>query len=123
MLFIPTSSPQLESSCYETVLQAALYNDIDLFKRLVQQWPPHLYRTGWLIGLTLRRIQEVLSSSNQSDALSPKEEVRLYHALAHLYVHERKFDSAIKIYTNLRDQQVFAVIDKYQLFEHVSLYL
>ncbi|KAK6027746.1 hypothetical protein OSTOST_06220 [Ostertagia ostertagi] len=75
---------------------------------------------GWLIGLTLRRIQEVLSSSDQSDALSPKEEVRLYHALAHLYVHERKFDSAIKIYTNLRDQQVFAVIDKYQLFEHVK---
>ncbi|PIO74484.1 hypothetical protein TELCIR_03503 [Teladorsagia circumcincta] len=52
--------------------------------------------------------------------LIAEEEVRLYHALAHLYVHERKFDSAIKIYTNLRDQQVFAVIDKYQLFDHVK---
>ncbi|VDP02744.1 unnamed protein product [Heligmosomoides polygyrus] len=119
--YMPISSPQLDPKCYETVLQAALFNDSDLFKRLVQQWPPHLYRTSWLIGVTLRRVQEVLSvSTESSEPLSTNEEVHYYQALAHLYVHERKFDSALKIYMSLRDQQIFAVIDKYQLFEHVK---
>ncbi|WKY13384.1 hypothetical protein Q1695_004307 [Nippostrongylus brasiliensis] len=117
--YLPTSSPQLESKYYETVLQAALYKDCDLFKRLIQQWPANLYRIAWVIGVTLRRVQEVFSNPSEDDHLSTKEEVDLYHALAQLYVHDRKFDSAVKIYLNLRDQQIFSVIDKYQLFEYV----
>ncbi|VDM57001.1 unnamed protein product [Angiostrongylus costaricensis] len=101
-VFLPTSHPQLEPECYETVLQAALYNDVDLFKRLVQQWSPDLYRTG------------ILKKFYADYPLV--DEIRLYHALAHLYVYEGKFDSAIKIYMSLRDQQIFAVIDKYQFF-------
>ncbi|VDM74321.1 unnamed protein product [Strongylus vulgaris] len=99
--FLPTSNPQLEPECYETVLQAALYNDVDLFKRLVQQWSPELYRTGQY---------KILQA----------DEIHLYQALAHLYLHERKFDSALKIYLSLKDPQIFAVIDKYQLFEQVK---
>ncbi|KAJ1359668.1 hypothetical protein KIN20_018451 [Parelaphostrongylus tenuis] len=118
--FLPTSQPQLEPECYEVVLQAALYNDVELFKRLVQQWSPDLYRTGSITGMTLRRIQELVTSQSESNPLPHKDEIRLYHALAHLYVYERKFDSAIKIYMSLRDQQIFAIIDKYQLFEHVK---
>ncbi|VDK40617.1 unnamed protein product [Cylicostephanus goldi] len=139
--FLPTSNPQLEPECYETALQAALYNDVDLFKRLVQQWSPDLYRTGFITGLTLKRIQEIVSSqleSNRSSqsvcfdveivvycTFSPstgifQDEIHLYQALAHLYLHERKFDSALKIYLSLKDPQIFAVIDKYQLFEQVK---
>ncbi|ETN86670.1 hypothetical protein NECAME_16201 [Necator americanus] len=115
--FLPTFDPQLEPECYETVLQAALYNDVDLFKRLVQQWSPNLYRTGFVTGMTLKRIQDIVSNQSESNQ---NEEIRLYHALAHLYLHERKFDSALKIYISLKDPQIFAVIDKYQLFEHVK---
>uniref|UniRef100_A0A1I7X631 RING-type domain-containing protein n=1 Tax=Heterorhabditis bacteriophora TaxID=37862 RepID=A0A1I7X631_HETBA len=128
---LPTANPQLEPECYESVLHAALYNDVRLFKRLVQQWNPDLYRAvfwiyyqvvlsslGSLAGLTLLRIKEAALASEQTNSsLSPKDEVLLYHALAHLYVYERKFDCAIKIYMNLKDQQIFAIVDKYQLFE------
>ncbi|KJH48985.1 hypothetical protein DICVIV_04884 [Dictyocaulus viviparus] len=104
--FLPTSHPQLEPECYETVLHAALYNDVELFRRLVQQWSPNLYRTGSLSGMTLRRIQELVNSQPESDSLPPNK--------------AWKFDSAIKIYLSLRDQQIFAVIDKHQLFDHVK---
>ncbi|EYC37437.1 hypothetical protein Y032_0791g2368, partial [Ancylostoma ceylanicum] len=118
--FLPTTNPQLEPECYETVLQAALYNDVDLFKRLVQQWPPDIYRTGFMTGLTLKRIQEIVSSQSEASRSYQNDEIRLYHALAHLYLHERKFDSALKIYISLKDPHIFAVIDKYQLFEQVK---
>ncbi|KAL6724021.1 hypothetical protein Aduo_018959 [Ancylostoma duodenale] len=118
--FLPTTNPQLEPECYETVLQAALYNDVDLFKRLVQQWPPDIYRTGFMTGMTLKRIQEIVSSQSEANRSSQNDEIRLYHALAHLYLHERKFDSALKIYISLKDPHIFAVIDKYQLFEQVK---
>ncbi|KHJ99848.1 hypothetical protein OESDEN_00187 [Oesophagostomum dentatum] len=118
--FLPTSNPQLEPECYETVLQAALYNDVSLFKRLVQQWSPDLYRTGFVTGMTLKRIQEIVSSQTEANRSLQSDEIRLYHALAHLYLHERKFDSALKIYLSLKDPQIFAVIDKYQLFEQVK---
>ncbi|KAE9414964.1 hypothetical protein Angca_003599, partial [Angiostrongylus cantonensis] len=75
---------------------------------------------GSITGMTLRRIQELVTNQSESNPLPQKDEIRLYHALAHLYVYEGKFDSAIKIYMSLRDQQIFAVIDKYQLFEHVK---
>ncbi|PAV83343.1 hypothetical protein WR25_16354 isoform A [Diploscapter pachys] len=114
---LPTGNPQLEPECYQSVLQAALYNDMKLYKRLVQTWSPDLYRTGAMVTETLQRIQEIAQKGNTERT---EEENSLYQVLAHLYVYERKFELALKIYMANKDQQIFSVIDKYQLFEYVK---
>jgi len=51
----------------------------------------------------------------------PKEDlVNLYRALAMLYVYDRNFKKAIKIYMLLDDTAVFGVIERYQLFHLVK---
>ncbi|VDM72602.1 unnamed protein product, partial [Strongylus vulgaris] len=63
--------------------------------------------------MTLKRIQEIVSSQSEPNRSSQSDEI-------HLYLHERKFDSALKIYLSLKDPQIFAVIDKYLLFEQLA---
>ncbi|GMT33744.1 hypothetical protein PFISCL1PPCAC_25041, partial [Pristionchus fissidentatus] len=116
---LPTQKPQLEPECYEAVLLSALYNDILLFRKLVQQWNPDLYRVGSITDRTLHRLQEATVSNSES-ILSQDDEKSLYLALAHLYNYERKFDSSLKIYLALKDKQIFSVVDKYSLFEMIK---
>ncbi|GMT03510.1 hypothetical protein PENTCL1PPCAC_25684, partial [Pristionchus entomophagus] len=116
---LPTAKPQLEPECYEAVLLSALYNEIPLFRKLVQMWNPDLYRVGSITYRTLARLQEATMSNTES-VLSQEDDKSLYLALAHLYNYERKFDSSIKIYTALKDKQIFSVVDKYSLFDMVK---
>ncbi|VDN19849.1 unnamed protein product [Cylicostephanus goldi] len=114
---------QLERECYETALLAALYNDVGLFKRLILDWSPSLYRAGYITGITLKRIQEIASSQSEPNSPLQNDEISLYQALAHLYLHERNYSSALKIYFTLKDPRIFSVIDNYQLFDQVNNYL
>ncbi|GMR33070.1 hypothetical protein PMAYCL1PPCAC_03265 [Pristionchus mayeri] len=116
---MPTTKPQLEPECYEAVLLSALYNDIPLFRKLVQMWNPDLYRVGSITDRTLARLQEA-TVSNTETMVSQEEEKSLYLALAHLYNYERKYDSSLKIYLALKDKQIFSVVDKYSLFGMVK---
>ncbi|CAD6185573.1 unnamed protein product [Caenorhabditis auriculariae] len=115
---LPTSNPQLQPECYESVLNAALYNDAKMFKKLVQVWNGDLYRTGHLIDLTQWRIKQVVSET--SGAESRVEEAYLCEALAALYIYERKYSQALKIYMSTRDPQIFSIIDKHHLFQLVK---
>ncbi|CAI5454571.1 unnamed protein product [Caenorhabditis angaria] len=112
---LPTSNPQLEPENYEGVLQAALFNDVKLFRKLVQMWSPDLYRTFYIIHRTQWRIQEITKIPNTA-----QDEKILMDSLAHLYLYERKYDQALKIFMSLGDTQIFNVVNKHQLFEMVK---
>ncbi|ULT82386.1 hypothetical protein L3Y34_011977 [Caenorhabditis briggsae] len=115
---LPDSKPRLDPSAYEKVLLASLFNNVKLFRRLVQTWSPDLYMTSTIIDQTQWRIQQISKSEDIEDV----EEVEkiLMDALAHLYLYERKYESALKILMICQDFQIFNVIDKHQLFDLVK---
>ncbi|CAB3400575.1 unnamed protein product [Caenorhabditis bovis] len=113
---LPTVSPQLEPENYECVLQSALYNDVKLFRKLIQTWNPDLYRTGYIIVRTQYRIKEV----SELEDKGAEDERILMESLAYLYLYVRKYENALKIYISCRDSQIFPVIEKYQLFDLVK---
>ncbi|CAI4225977.1 unnamed protein product [Auanema sp. JU1783] len=118
---LPTNDPLLEPECYECVLIAALYSDISLFRKLVYSFNPDIYRIGSVIREALKRIQLSLTPKLEKEyALSVEDEMRLYSTIAHLYVCERNFKPAIKIYMDFKDPQVFRVLDRHNLFHEVK---
>ncbi|CAJ0958242.1 unnamed protein product, partial [Mesorhabditis belari] len=116
---LPTQSPQLEPEIYEEVLHTALYHDLKLFRRLVSKWSPDLYRVGALTALTMQRIHEG-TKSDAEKSIQPDEEKDLYHALANLYIADRKYDLALKIYFSSKEKYIFNVV-KDQLTELMTI--
>ncbi|CAJ0577283.1 unnamed protein product, partial [Mesorhabditis spiculigera] len=116
--FLPIQRPQLEPECYEEILHTALYHDLKLFRKLAQRWSPDLFRVGALTALTMQRIRE--GSADGERPMSAEEEQDLYQALANLYVADRKYDQALRIYFSFKDKFIFNVIRKHQLFEQVK---
>ena len=51
--------------------------------------------------------------------LTAEEEFDLYCALADLYIYDRQYGNALKIYFSNKDKRIFQVIRKHQLFELV----
>ncbi len=43
---LPIHDPQLEPECYESILLTVLDRDANIFRRLIQLWPPEIYRVG-----------------------------------------------------------------------------
>lgn len=74
--------------------------------------------TSFIIDRTQWRIQQISKSGNLADV--DETERVLMDALAHLYLYERKYESALKILMSCQDFQIFNVIDKHQLFDLVK---
>ncbi|CAL2050082.1 unnamed protein product [Caenorhabditis brenneri] len=115
---LPDVKPTLDAASYEKVLLACLFNNPELFRRLVQTWSPDLYMTNTIIDRTQWRIQQISKSGEIKDI--EKTEKVLLESLAHLYLYERKYESALKILMSCQDRQIFNVIDKHQLFDLVK---
>lgn len=115
--YIPLGQPQLEPECYESILTAALYNKTLLFKKLVCEWNPDLYRAASIIDKCFRRITDLNATESTANT---RELVNIYPALAHLFAYVRNFERALSIYLLLKDNTIFNVINKYQLFSMVK---
>ncbi|CCD65714.1 Vacuolar protein sorting-associated protein 41 homolog [Caenorhabditis elegans] len=115
---LPDGTPTLDPECYQKVLIACLFNNVKQFRKLVQTWSPDLYMTSFIIDRTQWRIQQISKSGNLADV--DETERVLMDALAHLYLYERKYESALKILMSCQDFQIFNVIDKHQLFDLVK---
>lgn len=60
---MPTSQPRLEKQLYETVLASVLKESVEMFSKLLKQWPVDLYRQETVLQL----IEDSIDSANQSD--------------------------------------------------------
>ncbi|KAI1704545.1 hypothetical protein DdX_14179 [Ditylenchus destructor] len=133
---IPTKEPRLESECYEEILTAALYGRTSVFRTLVSQWDPEIYRgVSGMVDKIMRRLKEdeikSKSSGSKSATLTPEDQLNLCRSLAHLYVYqgsdknnemasrENAYNKAINLYLVIKDPTVFGVISKHNLFELV----
>ncbi|KAI6191703.1 RING-type domain-containing protein [Aphelenchoides bicaudatus] len=114
--YIPTSSPQLEPECYEWILTAALYARPRLFKRLVLEYNPDIYRAASIIDKILKRIADENSKGLKETTMDTPDIANLYQSLAHLLAYVRNFQKAIDIYLLLKDKAIFGVINRYNLF-------
>lgn len=134
--FIPINSPQLEPECYgklsslrlpgvcsylEWTLTAALYARTNLFKRLVLEWNPDIYRVASIIDKIIKRVAEDNVKSSKEQSLNSNEDItNLYQALAHLLAYVRNFQKALDLYLLMRDKAIFGVINRYNLFNLVK---
>ncbi|CAD5229223.1 unnamed protein product [Bursaphelenchus okinawaensis] len=118
--YIPLGHPQLEPECYEAVLTAALYSRTNLFRRLVIEWNPDIYRAASIIDKALRRMNTDSGTASSEAVTNNNDLVNIYQALAHLFAYVRNFDRALVIYLLLKDKTIFRVIDKYHLFPMVK---
>ncbi|CAD5234678.1 unnamed protein product [Bursaphelenchus xylophilus] len=119
--YLPLGYPQLEPECYESVLTAALYSKTNLFRKLVIEWNPDIYRAASIIDKALRRLNADNNFTVDQAVKDKKDDlINIYQALAHLFAYVRNFDKALVIYLLLKDKAVFGVIDKYHLFPMVK---
>lgn len=98
-------------------MTAALYARTQLFKRLVLEWNPDIYRAASIIDKILKRISDENSKGIKETTLKSQEDaVNLYQSLAHLLAYVRNYQKAIDIYLLLKDKAIFGVINRYNLF-------
>lgn len=72
--------------------------------------------TGAIIDMAMKR---VIDETN--NGLSERDATAIYSSLARLYLYERRFDKALMLYMTLGDKGVFQIIEKYHLFDLVSI--
>ncbi|KAI6244063.1 RING-type domain-containing protein [Aphelenchoides fujianensis] len=117
--YIPAGSPQLEPECYEWMLTAALYSRPRLFRKLIHEWNPDIYRAASIIDKILKRMADSRETSLKNSASNNKD-VNLLQSLAHLLAYVRNYERALDIYILLKDKAIFGVIDRYHLFNLVK---
>ncbi|KAI6209556.1 hypothetical protein M3Y96_00233500 [Aphelenchoides besseyi] len=112
--YIPAGSPQLEPECYEWMLTAALYSRTRLFRKLIHEWNPDIYRAASIIDKILKRMADNHPTTKGANANN--KDVNLLQSLAYLLAYVRNYERALDIYMLLKDKAIFGVIDRYHLF-------
>ncbi|KAI6205472.1 hypothetical protein M3Y94_00795600 [Aphelenchoides besseyi] len=116
--YIPAGSPQLEPECYEWMLTAALYSRTRLFRKLIHEWNPDIYRAASIIDKILKRMADNHSTTKGANANN--KDANLLQSLAYLLAYVRNYQRALDIYMLLKDKAIFGVIDRYHLFHLVK---
>jgi vacuolar protein sorting-associated protein 41 len=111
--YIPhTESCKLKPHVYEMVLYEFLQLDPPGFLDIIKDWPPSLYNATAIIN--------VVNERRGSSSLSPDEKSLLYEALAILYMHDQKYEKALKIFLKLQQKDVFVLIKKHDLYSIIQ---
>ena len=110
--FIPVLNPKLSPTIYELVLNEFLKMDGGTFYKLLKQWPSNIYNSENIISAVedyLEKIPKDLKARNI-----------LLSCLGLLYSNQQQFDKALSIFLELKNSDVFDLIEKYNLYEAVK---
>lgn len=96
----------LDNSHYEAVLKSHITKDSEKFLKLINTWPPSLYRSK----VVIHDVMDALQFDSHNELL--------LRGLAKIYTNEHKHDKALEIYLKIGDHnQVFALIRKFDLYD------
>lgn len=102
--YLPTQEDcKLDQQVYEMVLYEYLKFDAKGFLNLIKEWPKTLYETSAVIYAIHGNFRK--SCANE-----------LLEALAILYSHEEKYESALQMYLRLQNKDVFQLIRRKNLY-------
>ncbi|XP_053961064.1 vacuolar protein sorting-associated protein 41 homolog isoform X1 [Anastrepha ludens] len=105
--YLPTSDDcKLDPHVYEIVLYEYLKFDAKGFLNLIKEWPSHLYNCKAVINA----IHDNFRKQNANELLE---------ALAILYLHQRDYESALRMYLKLQNADVFEMIRRYNLYDAI----
>lgn len=111
---IPIKNPVLNPAMYELVLNQFLKSDWPTFYTLLKVWPSDIYNSQNIISV----IESKMEDEDAPPVGDPKNV--LLSCLALLYSNKKQFDKALSILLELRDQYVFDLIYKHELYVAVS---
>ena len=103
---------RLDMEVYEGILLEFLANDIENFYHYISVWPYDLYRP--------RKIRDEINNYRRTHSADNKTMLR---ALAKLYEYDTNDENdatALKIYLDLGDPDIFDLIEKRRLFEYTK---
>uniref|UniRef100_A0A0A1WFZ4 Vacuolar protein sorting-associated protein 41 homolog n=1 Tax=Zeugodacus cucurbitae TaxID=28588 RepID=A0A0A1WFZ4_ZEUCU len=105
--YLPTSDDcKLDPHIYELVLYEYLKHDAKGFLNLIKEWPSNLYNCAAVINA----IHDNFRKQNANELLE---------ALAILYLHQRDYESALRMYLKLQNADVFEMIRRYDLYDSI----
>ncbi|XP_018795192.1 PREDICTED: vacuolar protein sorting-associated protein 41 homolog [Bactrocera latifrons] len=105
--YLPTSDDcKLDPHIYELVLYEYLKHDAKGFLNLIKEWPSNLYDCAAVINA----IHDNFRKQNANELLE---------ALAILYLHQRDYESALRMYLKLQNEDVFEMIRRYDLYDAI----
>ncbi|CAD6996770.1 unnamed protein product [Ceratitis capitata] len=105
--YLPTSDDcKLDPHVYEMVLYEYLKHDAKGFLNLIKEWPSNLYNCAAVINA----IHDNFRKQNANELLE---------ALAILYLHQRDYESALRMYLKLQNADVFEMIRRYDLYDAI----
>ncbi|XP_045469262.1 vacuolar protein sorting-associated protein 41 homolog [Harmonia axyridis] len=108
--YIPRSfNHKLNPHIYEMILYEFLKLDSQGFLNLVKEWDPRLYNVVAVINAVLEHL--LICDTDKSMYLE---------ALAILYSYEQKYDKSLSMYLKLKHKDVFALIQKYNLYDVIQ---
>lgn len=107
--YIPRNlDSKLNPHIYEMVLYEYLKMDSKGFLNLVKEWNPQLYNTSAVINAVLEHL--LITDIDKNIYLE---------ALAMLYSYEKKYDKSLSMYLKLRNNDVFDLIRKHNLYNAI----
>lgn len=109
--YLPIEDYKLDQQVYEMVLYEFLKTDPSGFLKLIKEWPPHLYHVPAIVGTVINQL--IVMSMQEG------ENMILLEALAILYTHDKKYDSALQMYLRVRDKNIFSLIRKHKLYSSI----
>ncbi|KAL3270997.1 hypothetical protein HHI36_021499 [Cryptolaemus montrouzieri] len=108
--YIPRSvNSKLNPHIYELILYEYLKLDCQGFLNLVKEWDPQLYNVCAVINAVL---EHLLVCDNDKNVY--------LEALAILYSYEERYDKSLSMYLKLKHKDVFALIQKHNLYSVIQ---
>ncbi|XP_032595518.1 vacuolar protein sorting-associated protein 41 homolog [Drosophila grimshawi] len=105
---LPTTDDcKLDPHVYEMVLYEFLKFDVNGFLNLIKKWPPKLY-DGLAV---INAIYDHFRKSNAKELLE---------SLALLYCYQGDYESALRMYLRLKNEDVFELIRRFELYDVIS---
>lgn len=114
---IPLDNPRLsDTKIYEMKLNYYLMYDQNKFLTCIKTWPRDLYKVNTIITAVLEQLKRI----DPRDESKRETQVLLLNALAEMYMYQKQYDMALKIYFRLGRPEVFEFIQEYDLFSSVQ---
>lgn len=90
--YVPTRAPQLSSKLYEIILSAFVDEDAPGFLKLVDRWPPSVYKLAHVVMKVSYALEKEREAQRQKE---------LTLALSKLFIFDRQYDKALDLYLRL----------------------
>ena len=109
---IPKSNPTLSMAVYEMVLNHFVNTNVAMLRRMLDEWPPHLYN--------IRTIITTVKQKAAEQRTPPHAVMLLRETLAELYTRHGDYDKALHTYLQLKRGNIFALIRGHDLFTSIA---